>query len=119
MSLNNEYIHLVNNFCNQTIHNCYYIIRMSKCCGYSAIVIVPKYSNIKDLCDMIDIQFGPNTFNKTYFILNGNYIYLDTISPMVYISQFISQLKMAYTLEECPWSVYQLYYHSECCATDL
>ena len=110
---------MVHNFCNQTIHNCYYIIRMSKCCGYSAIVIVPKYATIYDLANIIELQFGPGTFAKTYFTHDNMKVYMGTLPIYELIKDLTRRLTMSYTLDECAFSVYQMYYESHCCATDL
>jgi hypothetical protein len=119
MSIDSSYDRLVTNFCNQTIHNCYYILRMSKCCGYSAIVISPKYSCLRDLGQMIDLQFGPYTFGKTFYIKDGVKTYLYTIHAEVLVRQLVSQLSQSYTVDDCRWSVYQLYYDSECCVSHV
>ena len=92
---------------------------MTKCCGYSAIVLIPKYSCLSDLCSMINMQFGPYTFSKTYYVNNNVKTYLYTLPGHITIRQLLSQLTLSYSVDQCQWCVYQLYYDTECCVSHV
>ena len=92
---------------------------MSKCCGYSAIVLVPKYACLSDLCLMINMQFGQYTFNKTYYSKDNVKTYLYTLHGDIPIRQLLPHLPLSYSVDDCQWCVYQLHYDTECCAPHL
>ena len=108
---------LLQSFCTQTIPNVYIIFKLTKCCGYSEVVILPKYSNMVDMNTLLVHQFGNIMHNKTYYynpVLPDEKIYLHTLPDTLRISQFIRRLSWAYEINESSHSVFQLYYDSDC-----
>ena len=93
---------------------------MTKCCGYSELIILPKYSKISDLLQLLELQMGLNIHNKTYFydtksdVDMHEKIYINTISHETPLSVVVKKLRFAYNVNECNHSVYQLYYDSGC-----
>lgn len=111
----NSYKGIVTSFCSQTIPNWYYLFRITKCCGFSCLVIVPKYSTLADLKKTINLQIGTH-YNTTYYISknDNNPVYLSTLENTLVLGEYLQNIPMAYSIDECPLSVYQLYYDSEC-----
>ena len=110
-----SYEGIVKAFCKESIPNWYYLFRITKCCGYSSLVIVPKYSTVSDLKKIINLQHGPNVFLRIFFIsTEPANIYLHTMHNTTPIRDLIRDIPVAYGVDECPLSVYQLYYEFEC-----
>jgi hypothetical protein len=118
MSVNN-YNTLLNQFVN-TIPNKYYMFVVTKCCGYQEMVIVLKNAKIKDLQQTFLETVGKVLYDTVYF-KNKNYnnseekFYLKYQPALQHVSDFIRNLSIVYTVDECPYSVYQLYYDVNCC----
>jgi hypothetical protein len=119
VSRKGEYFQLLNDFCNVAVTNWYYLLRLTKCCGHSTLVIIPKYATLSDLQKMIDLQLGEDTFDHTHFSTSEYCVYLNTIDETITVTSIIFELPLAYTVEECPYAVYQLYYDSPCLSLHL
>jgi hypothetical protein len=111
----NTYEDIVSRFSTETLPNWYYLFKTTKCCGYSSLVIVPKYSMLHDLEKIFDLQMGDNTFINTFYISKDNKkVYFRSMSRMTNISKILPDITIAYDVNECNICVYQLYYDSEC-----
>jgi hypothetical protein len=111
----NTYDGIVTRFCNETLNNWYYLFKITKCCGYSCLVIVPKYSLLEDLEKILELQLGKNTFINTFYISKINSkIYFRSMYRMTNIRELLQYIPLSYSVDECNKCVYQLYYDSEC-----
>ena len=107
----NEYDELLKQFVLHTIPNNYIILKFVKGCGYSEILILPKYANIRDLLQLSMVQFGEWIRNTMYYTNNENEkIYIHTLSEDMLIRDLLRNLKWAYSINDCIHNVHMLYY---------
>lgn len=106
-----EYEFLVKEFCLRTIQNTYYVLKLVKGCGYSEILIVPKYYQVHDLLKLIVSQFGTWMISTVYFInKNNEKIFINNLPPDMLVKDLWYNLKWAYSVEDCIHNVRLLYY---------
>ena len=126
----------------RTIPNNNLLFRVTKSCGYSQLITVPKHYwhdrdvDIQLLYDQIGLQMGPWAQDKVYFHskieihkcfnnLHTDYwfpleekTYIKYVCSIPYhcnLQSFATRaLPTAYTVDECQYTVYQLYIDSEC-----
>jgi hypothetical protein len=129
-----DFKNLLTSYSN-TITNNNLLFRISKKCGFSQLVTVPcnkSYKNmnqptIYSLLESIYTQMGEWTINKVYYYTKRdnlmsleyepeeNKIYLhqqDIFTQLVPFS--VSNFQTAYSVNECPFAVYQLYIETDC-----
>ena len=112
-----EYEQLLSEFCVRIIPNTYYILKFMKGCGYSEIVIVPKYYTITDLVKLLREQFGTWMENTIYYIdVNNQPVFIHKLQQDMRIKDLIRNLKWAYPIDECIHNVHILYY-GQCSCT--
>lgn len=116
----NKYNHVMNEFI-KTIPNKYYMFVITKCCGFEELVIVLKSSTVGELQKTLIDSVGSMLYSHIYFKNKNNNnseerLYFDNtnINTLQLVSDFIKNLALVYTVNECPYSVYQLYYDYEC-----
>jgi len=115
----NEYDQLLTDFCLRTIPNTYFGLKLIKGCGYSEILIAPKYYTIRDLLKLISAQFGSWTDNTVYYMdVNNKKVYINELSHHTPIRDLIRNLKWAYSVDSCIHNVHILYYGKCECALD-
>lgn len=110
----NEYDALLKQLCLNTIPNHYIILKFLKGCGYSEILIIPKYSNISDLLQLAVVQFGEWMHNTIYYVNSQNVkTYINQLPKDMLVSDLLRNLKWAYAIDECIHNVHILWY-GEC-----
>lgn len=116
----NKYNRLMNEFV-KTIPEKYYMFVITKCCGFQELVIVLKTSTVDELQRTLIDSVGSMLYNHIYFKNKNNnipeerlYFNNKNINTLQLVSDFIKNLPLVYTIDECPYSVYQLYYDYEC-----
>jgi len=106
-----EYDNLLKEFCLHTIPNTYWVLKCIKGCGYSEIVIVPKYYNISELQKLMNIQFGMWMSDTVYYINSNNEkVFIHELPPDMFIKDLLRNLQWAYYVNECVHNVHILYY---------
>ena len=114
-----DYDHLLNEFCLRTIPNTYFVLKLIKGCGYSEILIAPKYYTICDLLKLINVQFGSWMDNTVFYIdVNNTKVFIHELSPNMLIRDLIRNLNWAYTVDACIHNVHILYYGKCECNVD-
>lgn len=125
-----DYKNLLTSYAN-TIPNNNILFRVTKCCGFSQLVTVPRNASchytgpiLVNLLEQINLQIGEWTRNKVFYLLKeqnydsfGNlqprYIHQeDLLQPLSNFS--LRNLPTAYSVDECIYTVYQLFLESEC-----
>jgi hypothetical protein len=116
----NKYNLVMNEFI-KTIPDKYYMFVITKCCGFEELVIVLKSSTVGELQKTLIDSVGSMLYRHIYFKNKNNNdseerLYFDNtnINTLQLVSDFIKNLRLVYTIDECPYSVYQLYYDYEC-----
>ncbi len=116
----NEYNELLKQLCLQTIPNNYIILKFLKGCGYSEILIIPKYSNIGDLLQLALVQFGEWMLDTIYYLNNENEkIYINQLPRAMLVRDLLRNLKWAYAIDECIHNVHILRYGACECYMDI
>lgn len=115
-----DYDKLLTDFCIHTIPNTYLTLKFIKGCGYSEILIVPKYYNIQDLIKLMVLQFGGWMVDTVYYMnMNQERIYIHELPGDMLIKDLLRNLKWAYSVDACIHNVHILYYGKcECESTN-
>ena len=120
------------------------LFKVTKTCGYSQLVVVPKYSindtddivnaDLRTLYYQIGVQMGDWAIDKVYFYtkreiytdklcIPGDKVYIEQIYTMSSVNQSwavplasvaLQEFTTAYSVDECKYTVYQLYIDSPC-----
>lgn len=126
-----DYQKLMDSYVN-TIPNYNILFRVTKCCGYSQLVTVSRnrsanyyHPPIVNLLEQINLQMGEWTRNKVFYypkITDGSqeyqshnpkYLHNECLfEPLVSFAS--TNLQTAYSVDDCQYTVYQLYLEDEC-----
>ena len=116
-----KYNFVMNQFV-RTIPDNYYMFVITKCCGFQELVIVLKTSNVGDLQRTLIGSVGSVLYKHIYFKNKNNndpderfHLNNTNTNTLQLVSDFIKNLTLVYTIDECPYPIYQLYYDYECC----
>ena len=112
-----------------TIPNYNLLFRVTKCCGYSQLVTVPRNSTymytqppLVSLLEQINLQMGEWTRGKVFYYpkisdttSSDPHRFIHTEDMLQPLSIFaLNNLQTAYSVNDCKYTVYQLYLKSEC-----
>jgi hypothetical protein len=123
-----DYKQLLDSY-TRTITNHNILFRITKCCGYSQLVTVPcnksyQYNGpiLVNLLEQINLQVGEWARNKVVYyskitdnmvVCEPKYIHReDLFQPLSVFA--LSNLQTAYSVNDCQYTVYQLYLEPDC-----
>jgi hypothetical protein len=108
-----------------TIPSNHLLFRVSKPCGYSQLVVIPRDNNatVNDLCEGIRKEMGEYTTGRVIFYKKHEHqIAIDFERDWWYLHIFrddalaklaVERIPLAYSIEDCRYAVYQLYLDME------
>lgn len=100
------------------------LFRVSKPCGYSQLVVIPRgiKAMVQDLDERIRKDMGEYTVGNVYFLSkhsdNASIWKLQMFYDQYLENVAVERIPLAYSIDECQYAVYQLYIDIECSHTD-